>query len=135
MSQLRHREDELNQLGVAVVVVTFQSGFLERAYVDETGLKWPLLVDDTRGLYRAYGMERGRAWNVFGPRSIWKYLTLMARGRRPRAASGDPWQLGGDVLVDPQGVIRLHHVGSGPADRPAVEKILGIVRSDGERRA
>jgi alkyl hydroperoxide reductase subunit AhpC len=128
VSQLRQREDELNQLGVAVVVVTFQSGFLERAYVDETGLQWPLLVDETRELYRAYGMERGRAWNLFGPRSIWKYLRLMVRGRLPKAPSGDPWQLGGNVLVDPQGMIRLHHVGSGPADRPKVEKILKIVR-------
>ncbi len=113
---------------MAVLVVTFQSGFLERAYVDETGLHWPLLIDESRDLYRAYGMERGRAWNVFGPRSLWVYLKLIFRGRRPRAASADPWQLGGDVLVDPQGTVRLHHIGSGPADRPEVETILNIVR-------
>jgi hypothetical protein len=129
VSQLRQREDELDELGVTVVVVTFQSGYLERAYVEETGLPWPLLVDETRDLYRAYGMERGRFWDIFGPKSLALYIQLVLRGRRPRAAAGDTRQLGGDVLVDPSGTVRLHHVGSGPADRPTVDAILDVVRS------
>ena len=133
MSQLRHHQQEWDQWDVAVLVVTFQAGFMERAYVVETGLDWPLLVDESRGLYRAYGMERGRVWDVFGPRSLWAYLTLVLRGRRPKAATGDPLQLGGDVLVDPQGTVRRHHVGSGPADRPSVSSLLEIVRRTGKR--
>ena len=125
---MRQREDELDELGVTAVVVTFQSGYFERAYVEETGLKWPLLVDETRSLYRAYGMERGRFWDIFGPRSLAAYMKLVLRGRRPRAAAGDPRQLGGDVLVDRSGVVRLHHVGSGPADRPGVDAMLDVVR-------
>ena len=42
-------------------------------------------------------------------------------------AAGDVRQLGGDVLIDPQGVIRLHHVGRGPADRPAVARLLNVI--------
>jgi hypothetical protein len=128
VSQLRQREEALVEENVAVVVVTFQSGFMERAYVEETGLTWPLLVDETREIYRAYGMERGRYWDIFGPRSMWEYAKLLGRGRRLKAPSGDPRQLGGDVLVDPNGIVRLHHVGSGPADRPSVDSLLAVVR-------
>jgi peroxiredoxin len=128
VSQLRQHKKEWDDLGVAVLVVTFQSGYMERAYVAETKLEWPLLVDESRDLYRTYGMERGTVWNVFGPRSMWAYSNLIVRGRRPKAATGDPLQLGGDVLIDPQGTVRLHHVGSGPADRPSVASILEIVR-------
>jgi hypothetical protein len=128
VSQLRQRENELDELGMAVVVVTFQSGYFERAYVQETGLQWPLLVDESRELYRAYGMERGRFWDIFGPKSLALYVKLVLHGRRPRAAVGDPRQLGGDVLVDPSGIVQLHHVGAGPADRPSVDAILNVVR-------
>ncbi|HSH13152.1 MAG TPA: SelL-related redox protein, partial [Desulfurivibrionaceae bacterium] len=36
-------------------------------------------------------------------------------------------QRGGDVLIDPNGMVRLHHIGKGPADRPRVEDILRLV--------
>ena len=129
MSQLRQRQSELDELDVAAVVVTFQAGHLERAYVEETGLEWPLLVDETRDLYRGYGMEHGRGWDLFGPSAVWVYLKLLLSGRRLRAPSGDPRQLGGDVLLDPGGTVRLHHVGRGPADRPTVDALLEAVRT------
>ena len=111
-----------------VAVVAFQAGPLVEAYVRETDLTWPILVDDGLSLYQAYGMERGTWWNIWGPASVRVYLKLMARGRWPKRPAGDVSQLGGDVLIDPAGIVRLHHVGNGPADRPAVDAILGIVR-------
>ena len=43
--------------------------------------------------------------------------------------AGDVYQLGGDVLIDSSGSIRLHHVTRIPVDRPEVESILEIVRA------
>ena len=94
------------------------------AYVRETRLTWPLLVDADRTLYTAYGMQRGSWWNIFGPASCWAYLKLLLRGRRLRPPRDDVRQLGGDVLIDRQGIVRLHHVGAGPADRRAVSALL-----------
>lgn len=128
MSQLRQREEDLLQHNVIPCVVTFEVNFMVEAYVRDTGLKWSLLIDRERTLYQAYGMERGRAWDLFGPAVIWKYLRLMAQGRRLRAPGSDVRQLGGDVIVDPQGIIRLHHVGRGPADRPTVAQLLQVIR-------
>lgn len=125
---MRQRQPELSTLGVTIVVVTFESSPMAEAYVRQTGLEWPVLVDTERTLYRAYGMLRGRAWDLYGPAAIWAYLRLMAKGRRLRRPGSDVTQLGGDVLVDPSGVVRLHHVGSGPADRPSVQQLLDVVR-------
>lgn len=110
-------------------MVTFELGFLAQAYVRETQLAWPLLVDDSRALYAAYGMDRGGWWAVWGPASWWAYAKLLARGYRMRGSEGDVNQLGGNVLIDPAGVVRLLHVGSGPADRPSVASLLEAVRS------
>lgn len=126
---MRQHEDELERLGVRVAMVTFQAGRFVEAYVRETALDWPILVDDTLRLYGAYRMGRGNWWNLAGPPALWAYAKLVLHGRRPRMLGGDVTQLGGDVLIDPDGMVRLHHVGRGPADRPSTNSILDIVRN------
>jgi len=62
--------------------------------------------------------------DIWGPRSWWAYLKEILKGRLPKTSHGDIYQRGGDLLIDPDGIVHLHHVGAGPADRPAVETIL-----------
>lgn len=125
---MRRHEDEIEALRLRVVVVSFETRGVAEAYVRETGLRWPLLIDPSRRLYQAYGMETGRWWALWGPATWWAYARLIARGHRPRPASADVRQLGGDVLIDPGGTVILHHVGDGPADRPAIARLLEPAR-------
>lgn len=107
-----------------IAVVTFEDDFFARNYAAETSLTWPLLVDDTRETYRYYGMLSASFLDVWGPKTWWVYLKEIIRGGRLRKPDGDVYQRGGDVLVDPDGIVSLHHVGAGPADRPTVESLL-----------
>jgi len=106
------------------VVVTFENDFLARAYAEDTSLPWTLLVDDTRGTYGAYGMLSASFWDIWGPKTWWAYLKEILKGRRPGKSGGDISQRGGDVLIDPNGTVALHHVGAGPSDRPPVGALL-----------
>jgi len=112
---------------VKIAVVTFENDFFARSYVAETSLNWPLLVDDTRETYRNYGMLAASFWDIWGPKTWWVYLKQIMKGERLRKSEGDIYQRGGDVLIDPIGIVSLHHVGAGPADRPAIETILNRV--------
>ena len=125
---MRRHEDEIEALGLRVLVVSFETSQSAESYVRETGLRWPLLIDSSRRLYTAYGMGRGRWWAIWGPATWLAYLRLIARGRRPQPASGDVQQLAGDVLIDPSGTVILHHVGDGPANRPSISLLLDPVR-------
>ncbi len=125
---MRRREEEIEALGLAVLVVTFEDPEVARDYVGETGLPWPLLMDPSRRLYEAYGMGRGGAWAIWGPATWWAYARLLARGLRPQPGSGDVRQLGGDVLIDPSRTVVVHHAGDGPADRPAIALLLDPLR-------
>ena len=131
---MRRHEKELKKLDLQVVVVTFQSGPIVEAYARETRLVWPILIDTSLEMYLAYGMNRGPWWSIFGPTAWWAYVKLLLRGRRLRVPSGDVSQLGGDVIIDPEGIIRLHHIGAGPGDRPAIHALLDTVRR-GRHRA
>ena len=123
-----HQYDaELEKRGVKVVVVTFEAGYFARAYINDTGLPWPLLADTTRELYRAYGMLEAGFWDIWGPRTWWAYLKELLCGRLPKKSEGDISQRGGDVLIDVGGVVRFHHVGEGPGDRPSARSILGVL--------
>ena len=126
---MREQEYEFNRANVSIAVVTFENDFFARQYVEETRLTWPLLIDAGRDVYRGYGMLAASFWDVWGPKSWWVYLRALTKGEALHKSAGDIYQRGGDVLIDPAGIVRLHHVGSGPADRPAVESILRTIAS------
>jgi peroxiredoxin len=130
LSQLRQHEGEIERLSLRVVVVTFEDRPRAEHYTRETALRWPLLIDRHRVLYQAYGMGQGRWWAIWGPATWRRYVDLVVRGRRLRPPTGDVYQLGGDVLVDPAGRVALHHVGRGPADRPAIAALLDRVKGE-----
>lgn len=112
-----------------MAVVTFEADALARAYVEDTDLRWPLLIDRDRALYRSYDMDRARFWQVWGPRSLWPYVVAASRLRLPNLPTDDVNQRGGDVLIDPSGTVRLHHVGETSVDRPDVNSLLAPVRA------
>jgi len=120
---LRQQEDELLKLNVSVLVVTFGSSPLAHAWLEETGVSFPVLLDEERQVYRAYGLERSwlRSWNL---RTTWRYVQLMRAGRRWRGVQGDSTQLGGDFIVDTTGIVRLAYRSHDPTDRPPVSALL-----------
>ena len=124
MLQLQQHERTFQELKTQIVAVTFEATAFARAYVEETRLRWPILTDETRELYRAYRMLAGTSWDVLGPSSWWVYLKELTMGELPKRPGSDIFQLGGDVLIDPAGTVRFHHVGRGPADRPTVDTLL-----------
>jgi hypothetical protein len=132
---LREHEWEFDRRNVKIAVVTFENGFLARGYAEETSLPWPLLVDETRETYKAYEMLSASFWDVWGPKTWWVYLKELARGEKFRKAGRDVYQRGGDVLIDPGGTVVLHHIGAGPADRPAVGAILEQIHASACPRA
>lgn len=121
---MREQEAEFAKQDVRIAVVTFEAGFLARQYVEESGLVWPLLVDEQRELYRGYGMLAASFWDIWGLKTWGAYLKAVLHGQKLQRSHGDISQRGGDVLIDPEGFVRLHHVGEGPADRPSLALIL-----------
>ncbi len=128
---MRQAERELDALAVRVLVVTFEPPAAARAYASETKTRWPVLSDESRSLYREYGMGRAQWRHLLGPAALLAYVREGARGQLPRWPASDPMQQGGDVLVDPGGIVRLVHVGAGPGHRPPVERLLAVCRAAG----
>jgi hypothetical protein len=86
------------------------------------------LFDPERRVYEAYELERSalRSWNA---RTLWRYVQLLASGRRWRGIQGDSTQLGADLVLDSSGVVRLAHYSHDPTDRPSVDGLLATLTS------
>ena len=112
-------------MNVEVLVISFGSLPLATAWLEETCAPFRLLLDPERTVYDTYGLERSlsRSWNL---RTIWRYVRLMASGRRWRGIQGDSAQLGGDFIVSADGVVRLAYRSHDPTDRPDAAQLLAI---------
>lgn len=125
MAQLCRRQDDFGEIDTRVLLISFGALPAAQAWLAETCSAFRLLLDPERTTYRAYELERSlwRSWNL---RTAWRYVQLMAAGRRWRGIQGDSTQLGGDFIVDKQGVVRLAYYSYDPADRPTVAELLHL---------
>lgn len=128
MSQLRQRQTDLDEIGVDVWVVTFEDAENARDRFERLELPWPVVLDPDRRLYIEYGMDRAPLRRVWGLRTLLTYARLLSRGRSLAPATGDTRQRGGDVIIDPDQIVRQVHVGDGPADRPSIDELLATCR-------
>ena len=124
--------DRLDEMGddTAVALITFTSRPDAQQYLDRIDLPFPLLLDPSRGTYRAYGLGRGSRRRVWGARAARRYLDIIreqgwANVRRPRE---DPLQLGGDFVIDPAGRLSWGFWGDGPDDRPPISELVAAVQ-------
>ena len=113
----------LARLNVKVIVLSFEDCVTIRHYVAETKCKWPVVSDQNRELYHAYGMR-----HLWGFSTLVAYLREFRKGIMPRIPVADTFQQGGDVLIDANGIVRSVYVGSGPGDRPTVGEIIAARR-------
>jgi hypothetical protein len=98
----------------------------------ELGLTVPLLSDPTWSTYRAFGFGRARTRTLLlSPRSWWAGSRAVLNGRRPRRPTEDYAELGGDVLLAPDGRVAWIHRSRSAADRPRPAEVLGRLRGPG----
>lgn len=90
-------------------------------------MPFEFFLDPGRKAYQAYGLEHSliRSW---GPNVWFAYARLLLSGRRWRGIQGDSAQLGGDFIVDRNGIIRLAYRSHDPTDRPSINKLVSLLQ-------
>ena len=112
-----------------VVLITFTRPRNLRGFRHLLGLSYPVVADETRDVYRAYGLGRGAWWQVWSLRTLRAYGRLLRGGARLRRPTEDIRQLGGDFVVDADGVLVYTYRSKRPDDRPSVDELVQAVRS------
>lgn len=100
LSDLADRRERLAEEGVGVVLVHMASEEDAAAFFDRYGLGGAERVSDPeRVLYRAFGLQRGRFLQLFGPRVAVRGLRAAIDGHRVGRLVGNGFQMPGVFLV------------------------------------
>ena len=93
-------------------------------------LEIPLLVDGKREAYKAAGTKIATASELLGPSVLLKGLKrgLSTRVRQGRTI-GHPAQLGGVLVVAPDGTIPYAHLADDAGDNPPNDEVLEAVEA------
>jgi hypothetical protein len=126
MAQVGLHQQDFESLETNVVTISFGTPYWAQVWLEETRSPFPLLLDSKRTAYQAYGLEHSllRSW---GWQTISYYARALWNGEEWRGIRGDSGQLGGDFIVDAQGLVRLAYPSRNPTDRPPVEELLSLL--------
>ena len=123
-------ERQLDEAGASVVFVTFDDPEpVRRGLLAGLEVPYPVLVDRERVAYRAWGLRRSSVAGIWlDPRVWWRYASLLMHGERLRTLGSDTLQLGGDFVLDGDGVV-VYARPQRRDDRPPVGELLRALRS------
>jgi len=108
-----------------VLVAYDEPSLLAAKMLHDVALPFPLLLDHTKVAYEAWGMGRtGLRGAMLSPSLNWRYLKLLLRGERFLGFAPDMLQLGGDFIVDPEGLLTFAHRMRNNGDRATTEALF-----------
>ncbi len=106
-------------------------------FLEDHGAQLPLLVDPGRRSYRAAGARTAALVELVGPRIVMRGVIRMVDSRLARRrVSVSPGrmmhhgrQLGGVLVVAPDGSVRYAHISQDASDNPPLREVLSAVRA------
>ncbi len=90
----------------------------------------PVLADEKRESYKAAGAKIANASQLLGPKVLARGALATVRARKLQTRPvGNTAQLGGVLLVRPEGEVAWSHMSEDASDNASPEEILGAVRA------
>jgi hypothetical protein len=86
-----------------------------------------LCSDPERRAYRAFCLPRVATHRLLGWRTFRAYARAARAGRWTFGRGSDVHQMGGDFVLDENGVLRYLHVSREPGDRPSSSVLLAAL--------
>jgi peroxiredoxin len=124
--RLAEKHPRLREVDTSVIVVSFERMDRVSWLQDRLQLPFTFVLDPERKAYEAFGLGRASFLRSYGyPEVVAFYARALFRGRVPDLhRRQDRRQLGGDFVIDRNGVVVFAHPESGPEDRADVLDLM-----------
>jgi len=112
-------------------IVFVSMGDLEqtRAFREKARSPHPMIVDPDRELYRAFGLGRGEGKQLFSPKTFARGFGATLRGHWVGKPVGDPWQMPGVFVIEPDGRVSWEYRSVNISDNVRAEQIVAAMRT------
>ena len=124
---MRGHEAEFRERGARLAAVGLGDPSYARAFRDESGITFPLLVDVDRAAYRAAELRSASFRHLFRWDTFTAGRRARAAGHRQGRTGQNPFQLGGSFVFGPANVDRYAHVNETFGDSAPVSRLLGAL--------
>jgi hypothetical protein len=125
---LRDQQQEIHEAGATLAAIGLGDAHYARMFRQETGIAFPLLVDDERQTYKAAGLQKGNLLHLFKGDNFAARNEAKAAGHRQHALGKDPFQLGGSFVFGPGDRDLFAHVSETFGDNAPVSEVLTALR-------
>jgi hypothetical protein len=128
VAELRPHVPELRTIGVEPYVIGSGSPAQAQQFQQKMKVETlPVLSDQRLESYRAAGFKRSAVATMLHPSTWARGLKIALKYRQGRTL-GDPWQLGGAMIVRPDGELRWRFVSAAGGHHPSLAQLLDEAR-------
>ena len=124
---MRAHEPEFAQKGAALAAIGLGDLRYARLFRAETGIDFPLLVDEQRQAYRAAGLGSASLLHVFRKENVAARKRARTSGHRQGRVGKNPFQLGGSFVFAPGNVDRYVHVSRTFGDNAPISALVSAL--------
>lgn len=124
---MRDHEEEIRAAGAGIVAIGLGDARYARAFREETGIGFPLLVDEERKAYRAAGLSSATILHLLRKDNARARARAKRRGFRQHALGKNPFQLGASFVFEPGNRDAYVHRAETFGDNAPVEDLIGAL--------
>ena len=124
---MRDHEQEIRDAGAAVAAVGLGGRRYATAFREETGIRFPLLVDTDRAAYSAVGLRSASLLHLMRSDNVRARGRAKRGGHRQHRLGKDPLQLGGSFVFAPGDRDLFVHVSETFGDNAAMDDLLSAL--------
>ena len=127
--QLHRARSDFEEAGATLVLIGQATPRHAAQFRRRQGIQLPVLADEDRVSYKAAGAKVAGITDLFGPKVIAKGALTGVREKAIQTRTiGDAAQLGGAIVVEPDGNISWSHMSNDAGDNASPEEIIAAVR-------
>ena len=120
--------DEIEAAGASLTLIGQLTPRHAAHFRRRQGIELPVLADNDRASYKAAGAKMGSIGELIGPKVVAKgALTTLQTGRFQTRTIGHPAQLGGAMVITPDGIVAWSHMAKDAGDNASAEEILAAL--------
>ena len=126
---MRGHEKEFGQKGAQLAAVGLGDSSYARAFREESGIDFPLLIDEHRRAYQALELKKANLLHIFWQLNSLGRKRAKAAGHRQHKLGKDPFQLGGSFVFGPGNVDYFAHISETFSDNAPADVLLTSIPS------
>ncbi len=124
---MREHEQSFRDKGAALAAVGLGDRNYARLFREESGITFPLLIDESRQAYRAAELKSANLLHLLRGDNAAARKHARAAGHHQHKLGQNPFQLGGSFVFGPGNVDRFVHISQTFGDNATIAALLAAL--------